>query len=197
MLVLVRHGESTANAEGRLLGRADVPLTEFGWRQARALAAVLGRVAQLVSSPLQRAVDTASGLGLDLPVQIDERWVEIDYGALDGKPLAEVPVHLWDRWRAEPAYRPPGGESLAEVAERVSAACEQLFAHAGQAARAAGGDVVVVSHVSPIKAAVAWALGQGIEAVWRLQLSTGSVTTVGWGAGSPFLQAYNLVPSVD
>ena len=66
--------------------------------------------------------------------------------------LGDEPT-LWSRWRADPTFAPPGGESLAAVGERVRDACADL------ADAADGGDVVVISHVSPIKAAIAWALG--------------------------------------
>lgn len=193
MLVLVRHGQATANASGLLLGRTDVPLTALGWRQAAALAAGLGPVARLVSSPLRRALDTAAALGLDVPAEVDDRWVEVDYGEHEGRPLGEVPAEVWRRWRSDPAYRPAGGESLGEVGDRVREACEELFARAGAGARADDGDVVVVSHVSPIKAAVAWALGTG-GLDWRLRLSTGSITRIGWGDDAPVLHGFNWTP---
>jgi broad specificity phosphatase PhoE len=79
---------------------------------------------------------------------------------------------------------------LAEVGIRVRAACSDLFARSGSAARATG-DVVVVSHVSPIKAAVAWALDTGDEIAWRLQLSTASLTRVAWGVDGPVLRSFN------
>ncbi len=196
MLVLLRHGESTANAAGLLLGRTDVPLTEKGESQAAALAGLLGPVTRVVSSPLGRARATASALGLGRPVEVDERWVEVDYGVHEGRPLGDVPAEVWQRWRSDPAYRPEGGEALAEVDARVAAACEELFARDGEGARDPAGDVVVVSHVSPIKAAVAWALGSGEQLAWRLYLATGSLTRVGWGAQGPVLHTYNALPSV-
>jgi len=97
---------------------------------------------------------------------------------------------LWWRWRADPGFAPSGGESLAHVGARVRDACAELFAVAGQGARA-DADVVVVSHVSPIKAAVAWALGVGDAVVWRLYLATASITRIGWGADGPVLHRYN------
>jgi broad specificity phosphatase PhoE len=194
VLTLVRHGESSANAEGLLLGRTDAPLTENGWRQAAALGALVGPATRLVSSPLARARDTASALGLSLEVEIDERWIEVDYGEHEGRPLGDVPAEVWQRWRADPAFRPEGGESLAECGERVAAACEELFAVDGAGARRYDGDVVVVSHVSPIKAAVAWAIGTDAGLSWRLHLSTGSVTRIGWGATGPVLHLYNARP---
>lgn len=194
MLVLVRHGEATGNAAGLLLGRTDAPLTEKGMAQALALGPKLGPVTRLVSSPLRRARDTAAALGLDLPVEVDDRWIEIDYGEHEGVPLGEVPAEAWQRRRRDPNYRPEGGESLRDVAGRVQLALDELMAAPGSGARAEEGDVVVVSHVSPIKAAVAWALGMGEEAAWRLHLSTGSITRVGWGAGSGVLHSFNAVP---
>ncbi len=195
MLVLVRHGESTANAAGLLLGRTDAPLTDKGVAQAEAAAAALGptSVAQVRASPLLRAVDTAELLGRG-PVELDDRWLEVDYGEHEGRPLSDVPAEVWRHWRDDPSYRPAGGESLSSVHQRVSAACDELFAEPGRGARGEGGDVVVVSHVSPIKAAVAWSLGAGHELAFRLHLSTGSITRIGWGPTGPVLHTYNEVP---
>ncbi len=194
MLVLLRHGQASANAAGLLLGRTDAPLTETGRRQAAALAAMLGAVTRLVSSPLVRARDSAVALGLEVEIEVDDRWIEIDYGTLEGAPLRAVPTEEWRRWRADPAYRPAGGETLVEVGARVRAACEDLFATESAGARDPAGDVVVVSHVSPIKAAVAWAVGAGDPLSWRLHLSTGSLTRIGWGADGPVLHTYNALP---
>ena len=118
-LLLLRHGEATANAQGLLLGRTDVELTERGEQQARALGDMVGDVNRLISSPLRRARDTALALGLDRPIEIDERWIEVDYGEHEGRPLSDVPAEIWRRWRSDITYRPAGGESLADVAERV------------------------------------------------------------------------------
>jgi probable phosphoglycerate mutase len=193
VLVLVRHGESTANAAGLLLGRSDVPLTEVGAQQAAAAGHLLGPVVELRASPLGRALATAEALGTGLAVTLDDRWVEVDYGVHEGQPLTEVPADVWRRWRADPRFRPEGGETLHEVGLRVAEACEELFAEPGAGARSERGDVVVVSHVSPIKAAVAWALGAGDDLAWRLHLSTGSVTRVGWGPAGPVLHTFNQV----
>ena len=193
MLVVVRHGESAGNAAGLLLGRLESALTARGEEQARRVAEVLGPVRRIVTSPLGRARQTAAAFGDGAAVEIDERWIEVDYGEFDGTPLGTVPAEVWRRWRADPAYRPPGGESLAEVGRRVRAACEELFGADGEGARG-DEDVVVVSHVSPIKAAVAWALGAGDEVAWRLYLAPGSITRIAWGTDAPVLQRYNEVP---
>jgi alpha-ribazole phosphatase len=99
---------------------------------------------------------------------------------------------VWQRWQRDRDFRPEGGETLAEVDRRIAAACEDLFAVDGAGARRPDGDVVVVSHVSPIKAAVAWALGT-VDLYWRLHLRTASVTRIGWNRGAPILHAFNEV----
>ncbi len=188
-LILVRHGQTAVNAEGRLQGRIDTPLTELGRRQAAAGAAVVtGAGTRFVSSPLLRARETVAALaGPDVAVDVDERWVELDYGEWDGQALRAMPQDEWDRWRRDPSFAPPGGESLVALAARVHEACEDL------AEEARDRDVVVVSHVSPIKAAVAWALGVGPETSWRMFLGVGAVCRIAIGPRGPSLTAYNEV----
>jgi broad specificity phosphatase PhoE len=184
-LILVRHGQTVLNAEGRLAGRLDVELTPLGREQAAAVAAaVLAAWApdRVVASPLRRARQTAGAFGVDEVV--DDRWVELDYGEYDGRPLGEVPASLWDSWRADPGFTPPGGESLTALGRRVRSACEELSA--------AGGTTVIVSHVSPIKSAVAWALGVGDEVSWRLYLAPASITVIAVGERGPSLRAFNV-----
>ena len=182
MLILVRHGQTATNAAGRLLGRADPPLTELGEQQATAVAAAVGPVARVVSSPLLRARATAACFGVD--VEIDERWIEIDYGELENQPLNEVATDFWARWRADPSLSPPGGESLTAVGERVRAACEEL------APAAADADIAVVSHVSPIKAAVAWALNGDDAMAWRMFLDVAAVCRVAIRDQGPVLVSF-------
>lgn len=183
MLVLVRHGQTDANAQRRLQGRVDLPLTEVGREQAAALARALPSVAAVVSSPLARARATAAAFGL--PVEVDERWVEADYGVYDGRPIDDVPADDWARWRHDVTFAPPGGESTADVGRRVRAACVELEP------RARDEDIVVVSHVSPIKAAVAWALGVDDDIVWRMFLDLASITRVAVTDRGPLLRSFN------
>jgi broad specificity phosphatase PhoE len=180
VLLLVRHGRTAHNASRRLLGRLDVPLDELGRRQADALgrSPLLHGATRVVSSPLARARETAAALGP--PVSVDERWMEIDYGIYDGQELEAVP-ELFRQWRADLGFAPEAGESLASVGARVRAACEDLWAEAAER------DVVVVTHVSPLKAAVVWALGVGDETTWRMFVDVASVTCVGHGPGGPGL----------
>ena len=183
MLLLVRHGRTAPNADGVLLGRADPHLDALGRRQAAALAASLVRPVRVVSSPLVRARETAAAFGL--PVEVDPRWIEVDYGVYDLAPLGEGVHEVWRRWSEDPAFAPPGGESLMSVGVRVRAALDELAGEAG------AGDVVVVSHVSPIKAAVAWALGVGDGAALRMRLDVAAVCRVGVRATGPVLLSFN------
>jgi broad specificity phosphatase PhoE len=194
VLILVRHGESEGNAKGLLLGRIDAPLTELGRAQAASVCRLLhDPVLELRTSSLRRARDTAAALGAGVGAEVDERWIEVDYGEFDGQPLRDIPADVWQEWRRDPGFRPAGGETLTEVDHRVAAACEELFATDGAGGRRAGGDVVVVSHVTPIKAAVAWALGSDAGLSWRLHLNTASVTRIGWSNGGPVLHGFNQV----
>lgn len=190
MLIVVRHGRTEANASGLLLGRRlDPGLDELGQRQAVALRSVVGGAARVVCSPLRRTRETAAALGL--PVEVDERWVEIDYGSLDGTPLTDVPAASWAEWRADPELPFGGGESLAAVGRRVRAAAEDLVDESRSH------DVVVVTHVSPIKAVTAWALGVGDEVIWRLWCAPASVTIIGTDGPVPSLRAYNVTAHLD
>ena len=186
MLLLVRHGQTIFNAEGRLSGRLDVGLTALGATQAEAVAGAVRAVGVpdlVISSPLGRARATAAALGAT--VEIDDRWTELDYGELDGRPLSEVPGELWSRWRSDSSFAPPGGESLTALGTRVSGACRD----AAEAAQR--GLVVVVSHVSPIKAAVAWALEVDVGISWRMFVAPASITRIAVRDGSASLHAFN------
>ncbi|MDQ1395399.1 MAG: alpha-ribazole phosphatase [Acidimicrobiaceae bacterium] len=183
MIILARHGQTSANAGGLLLGRADLPLTEVGRRQAQALAGAVTSAHRVISSPLRRATETAAAFGL--PVEVDERWVEVDYGEYDQRPLGSVPEEIWRMWRADPEYRPPGGESFAAVAERVREACDGLMGEASTS------DIVVVSHVSPIKEAVAWALGVSGQIAWRMHLNVAAISRLGCGPRGTSLLSFN------
>lgn len=185
MLIVVRHGRTEANASGLLLGRRlDPGLDDLGRRQAAALREVVGGAARAVCSPLRRTRETAAALGL--PVEIDERWIEIDYGTFDGTPLRDVPAATWAEWRADIGFTLGGGESLAALGVRVRAAAADLL----EESRAH--DIVVVTHVSPIKAAAAWALGVGDEVIWRMWCAPGSITQIGTAGPTPSLLSYNV-----
>ena len=186
VLILVRHGRTPANAAGLLQGRLDQDLDEMGRLQAAAVAAYVQRwcdVDAVVSSPLKRAQQTAAAFGL--PVDTDDRWLELSYGEYEGTPHTDVPSEVWQRWRDDAHFTPTGGESLATLDQRVRSACEDL------AGRAAGENVVVVSHVSPMKSAVAWALGVGVDISFNCHLDQAAVCRIAFRGDRPILQTFN------
>ena len=136
-LVLIRHGQTDWNLEGRYQGQADIPLNATGLAQAEVLAEKLdGQAwAGLYSSNLQRALQTAQVIStrLGLAVQIDTRLREICQGEWEGQ-LYRAVVERYSRVaegvpiasRTPADVRPPGGESVAEVAERLAAAADDI-----------------------------------------------------------------------
>ncbi len=149
-LVLIRHGESEGNRDRVFTRTPEVPLTEAGRAQVRR---------GIVSSPFLRARQTATVLAewLALPVRVEEDLREQSYGELAGQPYAALrdasdydPERYW-------LWRPPGGETLVEVAARAGPALDRL------AAGARGNDVVVVSH-----GGVMMALWRHVTGEWRM-----------------------------
>ena len=183
MLILVRHGRTALNAAGRLQGRLDESLDDVGREQAKGVAAHVGGVDELISSPLRRATETAEFFGL--PFVTDDRWAELAYGEFEGTTIADLPTGAWAHWRQNVMWAPEGGESLTALAARVQDACTEL------AERARDHDVAVVTHVSPVKAAVAWVLGAGIEISWRTHLSQASVCRIDMRETGPVLFSFN------
>jgi broad specificity phosphatase PhoE len=183
VLILVRHGRTALNATGRLVGRLDPPLDAVGQRQAAAVGRALAGVDRVVTSPLRRARQTAEQISD--AVVVDGRWIEVDYGDYDGLEIGGGGEPLWEKWRLQPDYVPPGGESLAEMVTRVVGACDELLDVARDH------DVAVVSHVSPIKAVVAWVLGAGVETAWRSHLDQGGISRVAVTARGPVLRSFN------
>jgi alpha-ribazole phosphatase len=192
VLILVRHGRTAANKAGQLQGRLDQDLDEMGQRQAVAVANMvraIGPIDAVVSSPLKRAQQTAAEFGL--PVETDERFLELSYGVYEGVKHADVPSEVWNNWRKDFNYVPEGGESLAALDLRVRGACDDL------AERAAESNVVVVSHVSPMKSAVAWALGVDIGISWTCHLDHASVCRIAFRNGTPILTTFNETVAID
>jgi broad specificity phosphatase PhoE len=158
-IVLVRHGESTWVAEGRIQGRADPPLSELGRRQAALVAARLADPASMPPlpvpagsplgcwhSPLRRAAETARSIGdarAGLPLHADDRLREISQGEWEGLTGADVLARypaVRAGWRRDPVHvHAPGGESLPEAGRRAGGFAGELLAHLADArARPAG-----------------------------------------------------------
>ena len=193
MLIVVRHGQTSANARGLLLGRGDPSLDVVGRDQAAAVSAALTPLdarTRIISSPLARCRETAAIIAGDgtIEVETDERWIELDYGGLEGTPVADVPPDIWRQWRADPTFVPAGGESLQSLGSRVAAACDDVLPDAVDR------DIVVVTHVSPVKAALVWALGVGQDVTWHTYVAPGSITRIAPRPFGPVLSAFNVTP---
>ncbi|MGW6589440.1 bifunctional RNase H/acid phosphatase [Streptomyces globisporus] len=196
-LVLLRHGETALTPEKRFSGSggSDPELSAVGRGQAERAAehfAALGTVQEIVSSPLRRCRETAAAVAarLGLDVRIDESLRETDFGAWEGLTFGEVRERYGDdltAWLASPDTAPTGGgESFTEVAERVAAARDRLVA------RYAGRTVLLVTHVTPIKTFVRLALGAPPEALFRMELSPASISTVAYyGDGNASVRLLN------
>jgi alpha-ribazole phosphatase len=183
VIAFVRHGETPPNRAGLLLGRSDAALTDRGRAQAERLAEVVAGlgVERVLTSPLRRACDTAAPIAAacSRTVEVDERLIEIDYGEWEAQPFAELPSDVVAHWRGDGAFAPPGGESLAVVAERVATFCDEWLDDRV---------IVAVSHVSPIKAAVTWTLRVPPQLAWRMRLDVASITRI---APGPVLLSFN------
>jgi probable phosphoglycerate mutase len=179
MLLLIRHGQSTYNAQARLQGQADPPLSDAGRREAEQLARALPAFApeRVVTSDLRRASETAALLGYP-GARPDARWREIDVGEWAGRPLAEFPSGTEPAWRGGP-LSPPGGETWDDLVARVGGAVDELVA--------AGGTWVVVCHGGVVRAALSHVTGADPRRI--AGPANASVTVIRPGA-PPRLEAY-------
>jgi probable phosphoglycerate mutase len=185
--VLLRHGETPLSAERRFAGRGDIPLTETGKLQAKAAAqrlAARGGVQLIVTSPLRRARLTAEAVAAatGAPVQVDEGWIEADFGEWEGLSYAEAMERWPDEvtaWMNDTSVAPPGGESFAAAGRRVLAALDRLLE------RSEPGRVVVVSHVTPMKTVLRHALLAPAAALRRIHLDVACLCEVDWYADGP------------
>jgi broad specificity phosphatase PhoE len=147
-LVLIRHGETEWSQSGQHTSYTDLPLTEHGEAQARSLAPMLAsrHVFRVLTSPLQRARDTAKLAGLE-HARVDPELIEWDYGGYEGVTTHDIRRERpgWDLWTDGVIPGPEGhpGESPQQVgdrADRVLARVDAAFTNGD------GGDVVLVAH---------------------------------------------------
>jgi broad specificity phosphatase PhoE/ribonuclease HI len=195
-LILVRHGETALTKSGRYSGRGDVPLSDEGEAQAMAaggrVAGLSRDVTAIVSSPLSRCTRTAELISAEVGgvgVTVIPDLIECDFGDWEGLTFAEVN----ERWPAEmtawlnsTSVAPPHGESFQAVAKRVRGAMATVLDSY------AGGVVVVVSHVSPIKLILRDALAASDAFLHRLFLDAAGVSTMDvWPDGNIAVRSVN------
>jgi broad specificity phosphatase PhoE len=197
VIILIRHGQTTSNAARLLVGRSDPTLTELGERQAIGLRPMLAGVSEVWTSPLRRARRTAALALPDLPATVRETFIEVDYGSLDGQPLSEVTEEQWRAFESDHDVAFGAGESLASVDQRVHAELDAMLTDPTSLLHSSTSHLAIVTHMSPIKSAVSWALGVPGSVAWRMNLSNGSMTTIFTRLATPMLLNYNVVAPID
>lgn len=188
---LVRHGAHSL-LDHILVGRRDVPLSQAGVAQAAALARFYTgqAVRAVVSSPVQRAQETAAPIAaaLGLAVDTDPDLAEVEFGAWSGQSfsdLAQDPAwHAWNRARGLAAT--PGEETMLGVQARAMAAMRRMANP--------GGLVIAVSHSDVIKAILMQVLGMPLDLMHRLHIDPASRSIVVLGADFARVDGVNLPP---
>jgi broad specificity phosphatase PhoE len=175
-LFIVRHGQTAWNAAKVFRGRKNIPLSPTGLHQAELVAGRLTRegIRRVISSPLDRARQTATPLAtrLGLETEIDERLIDICYGAWEGRPDEEIRAEfpdLYARWTTRPAkVRFPGGETLEEVARRTMPAVEEYVA--------AGLDAALFTHRVVVKVLLLCLSDLSVDGFWNERVGTAGIS---------------------
>jgi broad specificity phosphatase PhoE len=182
-LLLARHGETEWSRNGRHTGSTDIPLTDNGRRRARNLAPRLRDrdFALVLTSPMQRAMDTCRLAELGERAQVRDDLHEWDYGDYEGVTTAQIHEHdrSWSLWR--------DGAPDGEVAADVGARADRVIAEARQA----GGDVILFGHGHMLRVVGARWVDLPPEDGGLLGLGTGALCTLGYEHGLPILVHWN------
>lgn len=184
-ILLVRHGATDASNYS-LTGRTSgMHLNEEGRRQTEKLKEHLSlrKLAAIVSSPLERTLETAKILAANggITVEVDSRFNELDFGVWQGKSFVELMKHpSWAEYNQyRSIYSAPGGESLVEVQGRAWKGVQSLCERFGES------KVLVVTHADVIRSILMLALGMPPDNVLRLDIPPASLSEMSVGAGAP------------
>jgi probable phosphoglycerate mutase len=197
-LILLRHGETEWNVERRYQGQLDSALTTTGRTQARALAARLAGqcVAALYSSDLDRARETArvvadsTGLKQILDSGLRERHLGVFQGLLKAEIREKFPDEYL-RFKSDPDYVIPGGESTRQSSTRVIACLEEIAGcHAGQ-------QIAVIGHGGTASSLLRYALGIPLGAPRRFERSNASWNVFVFDDGKWFLETWGDVSHLE
>ena len=192
-VILVRHGETDWNLSRRIQGGgSDTQLNQKGRQQAESLALRLKqeKIQAIYSSPLQRAQDTARAIAryYQLPVEIEPSLKEIEVGALEGMSIAGVgklSELLVRHKQGDELPRLPGGESVAEVQQRVWGAIQRLVD------RHNDGVLVIVGHYFSVLTAICSVLNLPLAQIDKLRLNSGSLSIITFDGQTPRLVLFN------
>lgn len=199
-IYLVRHAETAHNLDGKGLGREDAPLTELGEAQVREVAARFSGLplSKVLSSPLSRARMTADAIAdvAGCETEVRNELIELDVGETEGLTFAEMRerypefMRLWGG--EDPSeVQMPGGERLADLADRTHALVEDLASLQGDEA------IAVVSHNFVIKVLLCQFLGIPIGQFRRFQVDLASVSTLSVRNGRAAVIALNDVCHIE
>jgi alpha-ribazole phosphatase len=180
-LILIRHGETDWNLEGRWQGQADVPLNTHGRQQAAQLAQSLTDIGitAIVSSDLSRATETAEELArvTGLSIHLDPRLREIHQGEWQGQRISQIQANyseaLRQRQENPAAIAAPGGETAAQVLERILGAIDEILL------KYPNDTVAVISHGYAIALLIAYYRRVPLEQAWDLIPSNGGWQELG------------------
>jgi alpha-ribazole phosphatase len=177
-LLLIRHAATAWTAQGRFQGQTDVPLSAQGWHQVTALGQRLRAetLHTLYASDLQRAWETARAIAAPhaLHVHAEPRWREIAFGRWEGLTYAEIQqqdaqsLAAWERDQLHSA--PPGGETLLQMTQRVSAAYGDMLAASQDKT------VGLIAHGGSLQLLLCLALGLPSQAYWQFAVSPASLS---------------------
>jgi broad specificity phosphatase PhoE len=185
-VVLVRHGETEWSRDGRHTGRTDIPLTAEGRRHAAALSAPLRawQFGLVLSSPLQRALETCRLAGYGPTAQLRPELMEWDYGRYEGRTSQEIAAENpgWSLWRDGG----PDGETPADVGRRV----DRVIAEVRQVA----GDILVFAHGHVLRVLAARWLGEPPGGGRHYALQTAALSVLGYEHEDPVISRWNLPP---
>jgi broad specificity phosphatase PhoE len=186
-VVLVRHGETEWTREGRHTGKSDIPLTEHGRRQAEALRRELAgwRFGLVLTSPLQRAMETCRLAGYGQAAQTRPDLVEWDYGRYDGLTSKQIAITEpdWSLWRDGG----PGGEQPADVGRRA----DRIIAEV----RRATANVLIFAHGHVLRVLTARWLSQAPAAGQHYALQPAALSVLGYEHENPVIWQWNRPPS--
>ena len=194
-VLLIRHGQTVWNVQGRPRGHAEVPLDEVGVTQAEAVAShIAARWSPQVvyHSPLRRARETAGYIATATGASLSPHsgFIDVDFGAWEGRLPGDLQSHwgeTWRTWRIRPQdIVIPGGESLPDAQNRALSAMRQVcLAHLNQT-------LVIVSHETIIRLLILGMLGSGLEHLWHLEQNTGAINVIKYDTQDFVLAQMNL-----